>query len=36
MTNPARAFEQKARKKLALPKHVTTHWPEQQKGTNFP
>ena len=28
MTNPARSFEQKARKRLALPKHVTTHWPE--------
>lgn len=28
MTNPARAFEQKARKRLALPKQVTTHWPE--------
>jgi MoaA/NifB/PqqE/SkfB family radical SAM enzyme len=28
MTNPARAFEQKARKRLALPKQVNTHWPE--------
>ena len=28
MTNPARSFEQKARKRLALPKQVTTHWPE--------
>jgi MoaA/NifB/PqqE/SkfB family radical SAM enzyme len=28
MTNPARAFEQKARKRLSLPKQVTTHWPE--------
>jgi MoaA/NifB/PqqE/SkfB family radical SAM enzyme len=28
MTNPARPFEQKARKRLGLPKHVTTHWPE--------
>ena len=25
MTNPARKFEQKARKRLALPKQVTTH-----------
>jgi MoaA/NifB/PqqE/SkfB family radical SAM enzyme len=29
MTNPARPFEQKARKKLGLPKQVTTHWPER-------
>jgi MoaA/NifB/PqqE/SkfB family radical SAM enzyme len=28
MTNPARPFEQKARRKLGLPKQVTTHWPE--------
>ncbi|HEY0723586.1 MAG TPA: hypothetical protein VGD41_06345, partial [Pyrinomonadaceae bacterium] len=28
MTNPARVFEQKARKRLALPKQVNTHWPE--------
>ena len=28
MTNPARSFEQKARKRLSLPKQVTTHWPE--------
>ncbi len=28
MTNPARAFEQKARQRLNLPKQVTTHWPE--------
>ena len=28
MTNPARSFEQNARKRLALPKQVTTHWPE--------
>jgi len=28
MTNPARKFEQKARRRLALPKTVTTHWPE--------
>ena len=28
MTNPARSFEQKARKRLALPRQVTTHWPE--------
>jgi MoaA/NifB/PqqE/SkfB family radical SAM enzyme len=28
MTNPARPFEQKARKNLGLPKQVTTHWPE--------
>ena len=28
MTNPARSFEQKARKRLALPKQVNTHWPE--------
>ena len=28
MTNPARSFEQKARRRLALPKTVTTHWPE--------
>jgi MoaA/NifB/PqqE/SkfB family radical SAM enzyme len=28
MTNPARPFEQQARKNLGLPKQVTTHWPE--------
>ena len=28
MTNPARPFEQKARKKLRLPQHVNAHWPE--------
>jgi MoaA/NifB/PqqE/SkfB family radical SAM enzyme len=27
MTNPARPFEQKARRNLGLPKTVTTHWP---------
>jgi MoaA/NifB/PqqE/SkfB family radical SAM enzyme len=28
MTNRARPFEQKARKRLGLPRQVTTHWPE--------
>jgi MoaA/NifB/PqqE/SkfB family radical SAM enzyme len=28
MTNPARPFEQKARRRLGIPKQVTTHWPE--------
>src|ERR1044071_1936825 len=27
MTNPARPFEQKARRNLGLPKEVATHWP---------
>jgi MoaA/NifB/PqqE/SkfB family radical SAM enzyme len=27
MTNPARPYEQKARRNLGLPKEVTTHWP---------
>jgi MoaA/NifB/PqqE/SkfB family radical SAM enzyme len=27
MTNPARPFEQKARRSVGLPKAVTTHWP---------
>jgi hypothetical protein len=27
MTRPARAFEQRARRNLGLPRQVTTHWP---------
>jgi MoaA/NifB/PqqE/SkfB family radical SAM enzyme len=27
MTNPARPYEQKARRKLGIPREVATHWP---------
>jgi MoaA/NifB/PqqE/SkfB family radical SAM enzyme len=32
MTNPARSFEQKARRRLALPKQVNPHWPDMKRG----